>query len=278
MVLGRSVPNSATTGVPAGTVLTPYAGPCTLSDQNAAPLTINAKTINCDQLRILQPGVSITNSVINGTVYSDCCYLNGSYSITDSEIRGPNATATVVGEARFKLLRVEVTGGSRSVNCNMECDIRDSYIHGQYKDTRGIDHESGVRQDANGTFIHNTIACDAVAVPNPGGGEGSGCSAAISGYGDFGTVNNNTFTNNLISSGQSDNGQAASSYCIYGGSTQGKPYPDAHHIAFTNNIIVRGRNGKCGIYGPVTSFDSRAPGNVWTNNLWDDGTTVPPAN
>jgi hypothetical protein len=195
--------------------------------------------------------------------------LNGSFSLTDSEVRGPNAAATVVGEARFSMLRVEVTGGSQSVRCNIQCDVRDSYIHGQYTDQRGIDHESGIRQDNQGTIVHNTITCDATPVPPD-----AGCSAAISGYGDFGTVNNNTIDNNLISSPH-----YSSSYCMYGGSTQGKPYPNAHDIRVTNNIFVRGESGQCGIYGPVTSFDSAAPGNVWSNNLWDDGSgQVPAAN
>ncbi|MCS3742974.1 hypothetical protein [Rhizobium sp. BK661] len=276
VVLERSFPNETNTGVPdeLKSSLTPYTGSCTIT---AADVTIDRKIITCDQLRLLGPNIAITNSIINGTVYSDCCYLNGSYSLTDSEVRGPNSTATVVGEARFKLLRVEVSGGSRSVNCNTSCEIRDSYIHGQYGDKRGIDHESGIRQDSHGTFVHNTISCDAIAYPNPSGGEGSGCSAAISGYGDFGTVNNNTFIDNLIESREGRTGNAASSYCVYGGSTTGKPYPNAHHIVFTDNIFRRGM-GKCGIYGPVTSFDSKAEGSLWQNNLWDDGTTVPPAN
>gem|GEM_PF-1955141 len=277
VVLGRSFPNETNTGVPDNlkASLTPYTGPCTIT---AADVKIDRKVITCDQLRLLGPNTSITNSIINGTVHSDCCYLNGSYNLTDSEVRGPGSTATVIGEARFKLLRVEVSGGSRSVNCNATCEIRDSYVHGQYGDKRGIDHESGIRQGSHGTFVHNTISCDAIAYPNPDGGEGSGCSAAVSGYGDFGTVNNNTFTNNLIESREGLTGQAASSYCVYGGSTTGKPYPNAHHIVFTDNIFRRGGMGKCGIYGPVTSFDSNAEGSLWKNNLWDDGATVPPAN
>ncbi|SEH70654.1 hypothetical protein SAMN05216228_1006102 [Rhizobium tibeticum] len=277
VVLGRSFPNETNTGVPDDlkSSLTPYTGSCTIT---AADVKIDRKVITCDQLRLLGPNTAITNSIIIGTVHSDCCYLNGSYSLTDSEVRGPDSTATVVGEARFKLLRVEVSGGSRSVNCNTTCEIRDSYIHGQYGDKRGIDHESGIRQDAHGTFVHNTISCDAIAYPNPTGGEGSGCSAAVSGYGDFGTVNNNTFTDNLIESREGLTGQAASSYCVYGGSTTGKPYPNAHHIVFTDNIFRRGGMGKCGIYGPVTSFDSNAEGSLWQSNVWDDGATVPPAN
>ncbi|KQV70293.1 hypothetical protein [Rhizobium sp. Root1220] len=277
VVLGRSFPNETNTGVPDDlkSSLTPYTGSCSIT---AANVKIDRKVITCDQLRLLGPNIAITNSIINGTVHSDCCYLNGSYSLTDSEVRGPDSTATVIGEARFKLLRVEVSGGSRSVNCNDTCEIRDSYIHGQYGDKRGIDHESGIRHDSHGTFVHNTISCDAISYPNPNGGEGSGCSAAISGYGDFGTVNNNTFTNNLIESREGLFGPAASSYCVYGGSTAGKPYPNAHDIVFTDNIFRRGGSGKCGIYGPVTSFDSKAEGNRWQNNLWDDGASVPPAN
>ena len=44
------------------------------------------------------------------------------------------------------------------------------------------------------------------------------------------------------------------------------------------NIFMRGPSGKCGIWGPVVAFDSKAPGNVWDNNLWDDGKPVAPAN
>ena len=64
---------------------------------------------------------------------------------------------------------------------------------------------------------------------------------------------------------------------MYGGSSR-KPYPNAHHIVFVDNVFMRGQNGRCGIYGPVTSFDSNAVGNLWSNNLYDNGTPVPPSN
>jgi len=35
---------------------------------------------------------------------------------------------------------------------------------------------------------------------------------------------------------------------------------------------------QCGWWGPITSFDINAPGAVWTNNLYDDGSVVQPAN
>jgi uncharacterized protein DUF4082 len=266
VVLGRSFPNSGTTGVPQGTTPTTYTGPCTIQTNN---VVIDAKIINCD-MRILAQGITITRSIINGTIYSDPDYFNGSFTLTDSEVRMPQSTGTGIGDVNFVVTRVEVTGGSRSINCAANCTVQDSYLHGQYTDRRGIDHESAVRMGSNSVIRHNYITCDATPVPPD-----SGCSAALTGYGDFAIVQKNTIDNNLIDGGP----YGSMGYCAYGGSTKGKPYSvGVNNIKFTNNVFMRGPGGKCGIWGPITSFDSNAPGNVWTNNLWGDGKTVPPAN
>lgn len=265
-VLGRTFPDASTTGVPAGTVLTPYTGPCSIT---ASDVKINGKTINCS-LRILGKRIEITNSIINGTIYSDPDYYNGSFTLTDSEVRMPQSTGTGVGDVNFTMTRVEVTGGSRSVNCAANCTVQDSYLHGQYTDRRGIDHESAVRMGADSKILRNHITCDSTPVPPD-----AGCSAALTGYGDFAIVQRNTIQGNLIDGGP----YGSMGYCAYGGSTTGKPYSNGvNNIKFQDNIFRRGPNGKCGIWGPITSFDSKAPGNVWSNNLWDDGATVPPAN
>jgi hypothetical protein len=100
----------------------------------------------------------------------------------------------------------------------------------------------------------------------------AGCSAALTGYGDFDVVQNNTIDGNLFIAG-------SGGYCSYGGSSSGKPYSSGtKNIRFTNNVWQKGSGGKCGFYGPITSFDSSRPGNVWTNNKYEDGTTVAPAN
>ena len=44
---------------------------------------------------------------------------------------------------------------------------------------------------------------------------------------------------------------------------------------FTNNVFSRGANGKCATYAPIGDW-TYAPGNQWTNNKWDDGTTLTP--
>ena len=266
VVLGRSFPNASTTGVPAGTALTAYTGSCTIQTND---VKIDGKIINCD-MRILAQRITITNSVLNGTIYSDPDYFDGSFTMTDSEVRMPLRTGTGVGETNFTLTRVEVTGGSRSVNCASNCTVQDSFLHGQYTDLRGIDHESAIRMGSDSKILRNHITCDSTPVPPD-----AGCSAALTGYGDFAIVQRNTIQGNLIDGGPF----GSMGYCAYGGSTTGKPFSaGVNNIQFKDNIFRRGPNGKCGIWGPITSFDSRAPGNVWTNNLWDDGATVQAAN
>jgi len=234
---------------------------------------IDSKIVNC-QLRILAKGVVIKNSRINGGIYADLTYMPGSFTITDSEVAMGNGVGTGIGDGNFTATRVEVTGGTRSINCYRDCTVQDSYVHGQWNDTSGVNHESGIRFNTNSNLIHNTIACDANDYPPD-----AGCSAAITGYPDFDPVEKVTIDNNLIVAG-------SGGYCAYGGSTSGKPYSGrTNTIRYTNNVWQRGtqmgagnRGYVCGYWGPITSFDSNAPGNVWTNNLWDDGTTVQPAN
>jgi hypothetical protein len=263
VVLGRSFPSSATTGVPAGTTLTKYTGPCTIQ---TAGYVIDKKQVDCD-LRILAKNVVIKNSKINGSVYADYTENKGSFSITDSEVDAGDGPWTGIGDAWFTATRVEVTGGTRSINCYANCTVRDSYVHGQLHDRTGVHHESGIRINTNSTLVHNTIACDAPDFPPD-----AGCSAAISGYPDFDPVQNNLVDNNLIIAG-------SGGYCSYGGSTAGKPYSgQTKNIRFTNNVYQKGTSGQCGFWGAITSFDIRATGNVWSNNLFDDGTVVKPAN
>jgi len=229
--------------------------------------------VNCF-LRILAKGVVIKNSAINGGVYADYNDNVGSFTITDSRVFAGNGPGTGIGDAYFTATRVEVTGGTRSINCYANCTVRDSYVHGQFHDTSGVHHESGIRVNTNSTLIGNTIACDAPDFPPD-----AGCSAAITGYPDFDPVQNNVIEGNLIRAG-------SGGYCAYGGSTAGKPYSgQTRDIRFTNNVWERGtdmgaggRGYVCGYWGPITSFDINAPGNAWTNNRWDDGTAVAPAN
>ena len=126
--------------------------------------------------------------------------------------------------------------------------------------------------EQNVTLTHNTLACDYAPVgafPN----SEIGCSADITGYPDFAPIKNNTIQNNLLVANNKGVG-----YCAYGGGTGGKPFSNdptnATNIVFRDNVFQKGANRKCGAYGPVTDFKSGRTGNVWSGNVWDDGTPV----
>lgn len=256
-------PSAETTGLPEGTTLSDYTGQCRITTPDTV---IDQKQVDCWPLQIDAPGVVITRSQINGYVYAADDGA-GSFTISDSEVNSGDNPVTGIGDVSFTATRVHVTGGKRSVMCYRDCTVEESYVHGQFTDATGYYHESGIRMGSNAVIRGNTIACDAPDVPPDGG-----CSGALTGYGDFAVIQNNVIDGNVFIAG-------SGGYCTYGGSTTGKPHSvGTRDIRFTNNIWQRGTTSKCGDFGPITSFDSDAPGNVWSNNRWEDGTPVAPAN
>jgi hypothetical protein len=277
---GGCFPGEWNTGVPTGTSLTAYGGSCTITADNT---TIDAKTIDCpfpDGLVIAADNVTITRSFIDGFVFLDEEAETGNepfdgthhVTITDSTIdAGADAGTTGLGGRDYTALRVEIINGGRSAYCWLNCSITDSYLHGQIDDVAGEHHESALRQGAYGTFTHNTIHCTAPENPPEGG-----CSADMSGYGDFATIEHNTIDNNLFGS------NADMGFCAYGGSSASKPFPNAHHIKFRNNILRRDVLNElgqpdCALFGPVTDFDTGAAGSEFSNNRYHDGTLIPAA-
>lgn len=255
-------PDAGNTGVPAGTALTAYTGPCTIT---VADTVLDAKTIACD-LEIQAPRVVISRSRITGAVNTpDSLTTTASFTLTDSEVAYPtvtNAGRTQVGAVNFTVLRSEITGGNRGVYCRKNCELRDSWVHGTV--VTGTLHASAVRMSQDATIVHNTLHCD---VQDAGD---AGCSANLTGYGDFEPVRDNLVQGNLFKA-------TPGGACAYGGSSGGKPFTgDTQGIVFRDNTFERGPGGKCGSYFPITDFDPGAPGNLWTGNVWADGGTVPP--
>jgi hypothetical protein len=226
---------------------------------------IDAKLIT-GNLTIATTGVKISRSHINGTVTnSDINFSSTSFVLSDSEVVTPYGFVKGVTGSWFTVLRTEITGGASGGECS-DCTLQDSYIHGQIATQGEGWHESGFRMHQRTRVIHNSLACDAPEGPN-----GGGCSAALTGYGDFEPTIDNTIENNLFLPSQ------RAAYCAYGGSSGGKPYSnDTRNIVFTNNVFSRGANGKCGYYAPVGDWNPNAPGNKFVNNTWDDGSPVNP--
>lgn len=257
----KQVPDEKTTGVPAGTVLTAYTGPCTIT---AAGTVIDAKVVNC-RLRIRTTGVVITRSKINGNVSVQQPENGFSFAISDSVVDAGVTMDTGLGNGNFTAQRVEVVGGRRSMYCEKDCLIEDSWVHGQAGDPAGKAHLSGIRMSQNTTIRRNRITCDAPRIPPE-----SGCSAGLTGYGGTAPVQNNLIEDNVFYGG-------TSTFCAYGGSSESKEFAKGtNKIRFIGNVFMRGENGTCGNRGPIASYDPAAPGNEWRDNVWSDGTAVDP--
>jgi hypothetical protein len=261
VVFRYEFPGPSNTGIPAAVTLKPYTGPCTITVPDTV---IDSRTVNCS-LEIRTVGVRILKSKINGSLTTS----GGSSSATveDTEIQVGSPYRRGINGPNWTVRRVNIHGGYSGIWCT-NCTVEYTYIHDQDRDNAGHQHASAVRMSQGLTLRYNTILCNAPIVPPD-----AGCSADLTGYGDFDAVQNNLIEGNLFKA------SPVSSFCAYGGSSPGKPYSSqANHIVFKNNIFERGQNRKCGAYGPVTAFDPSRPGNVWNGNEWDDGTPVPPDN
>jgi len=259
-------PSADNTGPVTGTVLTDYTGSLSITAPNTV---IDSKTVNGD-LDIRTTGVVIKNSVINGEVSNYDNGVTSSFTIQDSIVKnGKRDACMCVGSHDFTALRLEVIGGNRGMYCEKNCTIRDTYVHGT--DLKAAQHASAIRVEQNATLIHNKLQCDWTDLTD----SEIGCSADMTGYPDFAPIKNNTIDNNYFVANPAGLG-----FCAYGGDTQGKPFSsdpsNATNIVFKNNVFERGSNNKCGTWGAITDFNPSRAGNVWTNNKWDDGSTVNP--
>ena len=257
-------PDASTTGVPAGVALTTYTGPMTIT---AAGTVIDGKTIN-GTLAIRAGSVTVKNSRINGSVYVDADgYPNSYLNISDSEIIQPQAMGSGLDVGNYTATRIEITGGNRSAWCNINCTIADSYVHGQFRDSTGQAHESGIRVGSYSTIRGNTIHCDAPTVAD------AGCSADLTGYPDFAAIHHNTIDGNLFKATPSGG------WCGYFGDTKGKPYSgQTTNITVTNNVFERASASKpdCGLFGSTTDFPTGDANSRWSNNKMTDGEVIQP--
>lgn len=259
---GGCWPGSENTGVPSGVVLSAYTGPCTITTANTV---IDAKTVNC-VLSVRAAGVQITRSHINGgvDVPSDAP-PQASFAISDSSIFIGDNLNTGLMRRNFTANRVDIMGGRRSVYCASNCTVENSWVHAQGGDPAGAAHFSGMRMEQYTTYRHNSITCEATRVP------GSGCSAGLTGYGDFAPIQNNLIERNLFYRG----GGGGSTACAYGGSSGddgSKPYGNqAMNIRFIGNRFVRSDNGLCGNLRTIIDFNAARPGNQWIDNSYHDG-------
>lgn len=254
-------PGPDNTGVPSPDTLTPYEGPCTITEP-ATLFAVDARA--CDGIFVYSPDVVVTESLVPRVETVD----SGEVTIVDSTVAGGQWSEGSVWGSNLTVLRTEVTGGQHSVHCNDHCEITDSWLHDQYNPDGESYHNNAFITNGGSHMVvrHNTLHCTPSS--NAAGG---GCTADVSLFGDFAVVDDVLIEGNLLKANDK-----SISYCAYGGHSPSKPFPIATNIRFVDNTFERGPNGLCGGYGPTTSFQRGATGNVWEGNVWDDGGTVPP--
>jgi hypothetical protein len=260
-------PGEDNTGVPPGTELEPYAGPCTLVE--TAVLSGVDATGVCPAIVVQAPDVLIEDSRVP-RVESTATQVDASYSVevVDSEVVAGAWIGGAIWGSNLTVRRVEVTGGQHSVHCGSHCLVEDSWLHDQHNPDGEAAHNNAFITNGGIDMVvrHNTLHCTPTL-----NATGGGCTADLSLFGDFEPVRDVLVEGNLFKANAS-----SVPYCAFGGDAPGKPYPQATGVVFRDNVFERGTNGTCGVYGPVTSFDPTAPGNVWEDNTWDDGSPLAP--
>jgi len=126
--------------------------------------------------------------------------------------------------------------------------IEDNYIHAM-ANAPG-DHVNGTTSNGSTeplTIRHNTILNQYDQTD------------AISLFQDFGLEANRLIQGNLVAGG---------SYSIYGGQNTGAE--QAYNIRIIRNRFSRTYFSNGGVFGPVGAFDGRAPGNEFSENVWDE--------
>jgi hypothetical protein len=264
-------PGKSNTGVPKGTELRPYGGPCTITETTT--ITEVDATEKCDAILVRAPGVVITKSLLPRVDATD----DGSSSVTLKRVRvkAGRWEGGAIWGYNIVARRVNATGGQHTFHCADDCKVVDSWLHNQWNPDGESFHNNAFISNGGRNMVirHNRLHC----TPRLNDTDG-GCTADLSLFGDFDPISHVKIDNNLFMPNLS-----SISYCLYAGWNPGKPYGDnPTHIEVTDNVFRHGKEddgdeGRCGVYGPVTSFKASGEGNVWRGNRWAGGGKVRPA-
>jgi hypothetical protein len=291
---GGCWPGPQNTGYPHGVAgdtrapvtLTDYTGPLTIS---TCGTVIDSVRVDGD-LRITAgngthspdtPCVTIRNSLVLGTIHTDDID-QGPVVIRDTEVDVPGGAYWAnIGFYNTFDWRTDSHGGHGTIKCAGYCESHDSWVHGMHLDgefhynafgSNGID-----TADAHFLIDHAYADCGGFGSRSSTVEDGAGCSSDIGFYGDFAPIRNITIDRTYFASAATA-GEFAHwqpGYCLSPGNHAGKPYPAASDLAVTDSVFARGPTGGCGTYGAVNNWQS-GDGNVWTGNVWDDGSAIDP--
>lgn len=237
-----------------------------------AGATLNGLDI-AGSVSISAPNVTVQNCIVTAFNGPDGDVIAVRYNLPDVDARGSNAhivncrlgsnasyprarscVRDVYGGATGLVITGnDMSGTGNGVSTEIESIVTDNWIHdlGHI----ALDHHSGLSTHGGATSIlweHNTVLLYGMTFPG-----GGGVSGALTVDSDFGSGQNVTVRNNLISGG---------SYTVYGGGTP------SSNVKFLNNRFVRDAWDN----GPRATFYADQPGNEWSGNYADqDGSPIP---
>jgi hypothetical protein len=245
-------PRADTTGVPAGTTLTAYTGPSTISTPDSV---ITGKRMGC--VRVAAAGVVIRRSKISCSSRSpavesrDGDYLGTPLLLEDSEIDCGDTSGTAIGDANVTARRLNIHRCENGFDINQNITVEDSYIHDLYNSEEA--HADGI-QLSFGHWNGSGFVCCALNVTirhNTIFGMGDDASFATSAIiSNGGGDKNILIENNLLAGG------AYTLYCEQ--NAKGSDYR-----VLDNRFSTR-FSAKVGYYGPATECsDETQSGNAY---------------
>jgi hypothetical protein len=248
---GGCWPGPNNTGVPAGTTLTAYTGPTTITVDGSV---IDSKLVTgC--IVIEANNVTIKNSRLQ----SNGCYFNildnngnTGLKLTDVEIDGQTNTTSdsSIGGDNYTCLRCNIHGTTDGAKAGDNVVFRDSYIHDLA--ITSTSHNDSIQSLGTNSLqiIHNTLISKS----------GSN-SAIILSTGSASRMRNVLMQRNLAGGG---------GYTIYGGYGAGTDdLSRVSNVSITENRISTAVYPRGGAFGAVTSVDPPAVSH--SGNVWADG-------
>jgi hypothetical protein len=248
-----SYPDASCTGVIPGTTLT--ACGTNLSTSNA----VYDKCLFSGGISVTGKNITITNSRVMGVVSGD--YTQSGLKMIDVEINGNSSTLDgTSGLYGYTCTRCNVHHAAKGFTGN-GFTVIDSYVHDLYG--AGDSHNEAVLgSQGNIVLRHSTF--ESKFSSNSSGG---GMSSAISFY------THSTFWPGIDNILVEQNRISASGavYCLYGGYSTDPSDGRPSNVRLIDNVFMR---NDCGTGGLVIGW-LQGNGNVWLNNKYSDGVTIP---
>jgi hypothetical protein len=239
-------PDAATTGVPAGTTLTP-AGDLVV--------IVPGETVDARDVRgcvvVDADRVTIRRSRIRCGSFYGIRIMPGRVRtvVEDTEIDGlGNPQGVGLGFDDYVARRLNVHNIGDGLRLGTNVTIEDSWVHGLVHGKGS--HNDGLQSDGGGRYVirHNRVE---------------------NRYGQTSAILLSTNTAPISDVVVQDNLLAGGGYSLYAGTDEGGP---ARALRVTGNRFSREYFPRGGYYGPATSSEGAA---VWSGNAWaDTGETV----